>query len=141
MGLINCRAYDTIGIFAPLRPGSWPAVRCSPTGPEGIVELQRRVGAGVGIPAPFGACCEVWQGRFVDSCSHRRRGTDPVHGAGAPPGIGPATARQHGPVGAVPPHIDDEMPLGPSPDNAMGREAETALPAVDPFDVYLGRTG
>jgi hypothetical protein len=39
------------------------------------------------------------------------------------------------------PRIDDDPPLGPSPDNPMGEGSEeTALPVIDPVDVRLGRT-
>jgi hypothetical protein len=38
------------------------------------------------------------------------------------------------------PRIDDDPPLGPSPDNPMGEGPEdTAVPVIDPVEVRLGR--
>jgi hypothetical protein len=54
-----------------------------------------------------------------------------------------STARQ--PARGVPavlhfPRIDDDIPLGPSPDNPMGEGSEeTALPVIDPVDLREGR--
>jgi hypothetical protein len=59
-----------------------------------------------------------------------------------PPGGGSPPAEQ--PVRGVPavlrfPRIDDDIPLGPSPDNPMGEGSEqTALPVIDPVDAREG---